>query len=155
MEILFFILLFIFYLYDRQQIRKKDRKETHKELSHLLDVKHTELFTFTENTTNLPDFIFIPQEEKRAYLSSLQWDIKRKDRLHIDNYTCQMCKATGTKLEVHHIHYRTFKNENVHTDLVSVCRLCHQQIHDLYGYNHNSEFPLIKPKLVNTKILQD
>ena len=155
MEILFFILLFIFYLYDRQQIRKKDREETYQELSHLLDVQHTKLFIFEESSIKLPDFIFIPQEEKKAYLSSIQWDIKRKERLHIDNYTCQMCGAIRTKLEVHHLHYRSFKNENVHIDLISLCRLCHQQIHDLYGYNHNDEFPLVKPKLVNHKILQD
>lgn len=155
MEILFFILLFIFYLYDRQQIRRKDREETHKDLSHLLDVKHTKLFIFEESNSELPDFIFIPQEEKIAYLSSLEWNIKRKERLYIDNYICQMCGASGTKLEVHHLHYRTFKSENPHTDLISVCRLCHQQIHNLYGYNHNDEFPLVKPKLVNPKILQD
>ena len=79
MEILFFILLFIFYLYDRQQIRKKDREETHKELSHLFDVKHTKLFTFTEkNATHLPDFIFIPQEEKKAYLCAIKKVIIRR-----------------------------------------------------------------------------
>lgn len=146
MEILFFLALFIFYLYDRQQIHKRDREETHKDLSHLSKVKHTKLPILEEFGPNLPDFIFIPQEEKKAYLNSLQWDTKRKERLHIDNYTCQMCNTTGTKLEVHHLHYRSFKSEDPHTDLISVCRLCHQQIHDLYGYNHNDEFPLIKPK---------
>lgn len=79
--------------------------------------------------------------EKKAYIASPEWNTKRLAVLKRDSYSCQRCGAYGVPLEVHHLHYRTFKTENL-SDLVSLCRDCHQAIHDKYGYDYNDEFPI-------------
>lgn len=66
------------------------------------------------------------------YLTSEKWKTKVKARLSIDGYTCQQCGSRGTptnRLEIHHFHYRTVGNENVFTDLVTLCSNCHKNIH--------------------------
>ena len=78
---------------------------------------------------------------KKQYLKSKEWNTKRKATLARDNYTCQSCGATGVPLEVHHIHYHTFGIENG-SELVSVCRSCHQAVHDKHGYGYNSTYPV-------------
>ena len=85
----------------------------------------------------------ITPEIKRIYLSSNAWQKRRIARLKFDHYTCQGCGIQGVPLEIHHLHYRTFRKES-NSDLVSVCRSCHQHIHDTYGYDYSSNFPLIK-----------
>lgn len=60
------------------------------------------------------------------YIHSKQWAEKRDERLKIDNFTCQICCGPGE--EVHHKHYRTLGNENVETDLITLCRMCHKAV---------------------------
>ena len=79
---------------------------------------------------------------KHLYLSSNKWKVLRLEVLLRDSYECQMCTST-TSLEVHHITYKHFTNESL-GELVTVCRNCHQRIHNKYGYNYNYKFPLIK-----------
>ena len=52
----------------------------------------------------------------------------------IDNYKCCMCGQDNehTRLQVHHLHYRTLGEENPMTDLVSLCKSCHEKLHRLY-----------------------
>lgn len=78
---------------------------------------------------------------KQAYIKSPKWNLLRKQILHRDNYTCQKCNATNISLEVHHIRYANFGNEQL-SDLVSVCRDCHQSIHNQYGYDYNTNYPI-------------
>ena len=80
---------------------------------------------------------------KKAYLASPEWDTKRKQVLERDLYACQGCGNTGIPLEVHHITYTNYGSESL-SDLVTVCRPCHQSIHDKYGYNYSDTFPLEK-----------
>lgn len=79
--------------------------------------------------------------DKQAYLKSSQWQTLRKKVLKRDAYTCQSCQTSGIPLEVHHITYIRLGNENI-SDLVSVCRYCHQAIHDKYGYSHTTIYPI-------------
>jgi len=61
------------------------------------------------------------------YLLSDQW---KELRLHIferDNNICQHCKLNPAE-EVHHLTYNSIYKEPL-SDLISVCRTCHQQIH--------------------------
>ena len=81
---------------------------------------------------------------KKSYLQSEQWQNLREACMKRSNYTCEACGIDGVPLEVHHLHYRTFTKEST-SDLVCVCRHCHQAIHDKYGYDYTSEFPVIKP----------
>ena len=81
---------------------------------------------------------------KNDYLHSPEWQAKRKQRLAIDNYICQGCGKDNIPLEIHHINYDTLYNEDINF-LVSVCRDCHQAIHDKYGYKGNY-FPVVHQK---------
>lgn len=61
------------------------------------------------------------------YINSESWKIKRKEALIRDNNLCQVCKK-NTAEEVHHITYENLFNENLE-DLLSVCKICHIEIH--------------------------
>ena len=74
------------------------------------------------------------QEERRArlsyydYLRSEEWQRKRRARLKLDGYRCQMC-GSGTNLQVHHISYDSLRTDAEIDDLVTLCRACHEQVH--------------------------
>ena len=71
---------------------------------------------------------------KQAYLDDIVWDTKRKETLSRDNYTCQSCRQSGIPLEVHHWKgYDQLPYEGIEC-LVSLCRSCHQEEHDIHGY---------------------
>lgn len=74
-------------------------------------------------------------EQYKEYMLSHEWDQKRIQRLWIDDYECVMCGKTADegRLHVHHIHYRTLGNENVMTDLCTLCDECHRKIHRYYN----------------------
>lgn len=61
------------------------------------------------------------------YYSSPAWQQKRSERLKIDDYRCQKCGFTRA-LEVHHINYERFGNEDVSRDLITLCKKCHNEI---------------------------
>lgn len=115
-----------------------------------LEVPHTpsKLKTFEELYADMPDIslkeINLPAyitQTKKAYLASPRWQILRKQILKRDQYTCQGCGINGVPLEVHHITYINYESEQL-SDLVSVCRDCHQAIHDKHGYDYTNTFPL-------------
>lgn len=115
-----------------------------------LEVPHTpsKLKTFEELYADMPDIslkeINLPAyiaQTKKAYIKSPQWQILRKQVLKRDQYTCQGCGINGVPLEVHHITYINYESEQL-SDLVSVCRDCHQAIHDKHGYDYTNTFPL-------------
>ena len=60
------------------------------------------------------------------YLKSERWQNLRKSVLHRDNELC-ICGKKAT--EVHHKTYERLGNEPP-SDLVSLCRNCHQNVHD-------------------------
>ena len=68
------------------------------------------------------------------YMKSDQWRKKRLERLQLDDFTCCMCgrPAASCKhgLQVHHISYKNLTNEDVYSDLVSLCPRCHILIHN-------------------------
>lgn len=65
------------------------------------------------------------------YMKSNDWKRKRQERLQIDGNRCIMC-GRSWNLEVHHIHYRSLGHENVLSDLCTLCKSCHQLIHNYY-----------------------
>lgn len=145
---LFGLLFFIFYFLDRKKISKSNSKQNYEYLKEFLKSDYTYTPSTPHTKYELPDLIYISQVEKKAYLDSPQWKTIKRQRLAIDQYTCQSCNQSGLSLEVHHLHYRTFKSESL-SDLISVCRNCHKAIHSKYGFNYNDEFPLVKPKRIN------
>lgn len=83
---------------------------------------------------NLPD-------DYKEYINSPEWQGKRSERLRMDNFRCQKCGSTRS-LQVHHTTYQNFKHENVATDLITLCKLCHE----LIEYQKTEEYRIEKEK---------
>ena len=83
--------------------------------------------------------MFMSAEDKKAYLQSAKWQRMRSFKLTM-NPVCECC-GFGTTLEVHHITYKRLGNERPE-DLAVVCRTCHQSIHDKYGYDRRTTYPI-------------
>jgi len=76
--------------------------------------------------------------DKQEYLESDKWARTRQTRLDIDSNECVKC-GEKNKLEIHHITYKRLFNENIY-DLVTLCRSCHQEVHDKLGYSPHGTF---------------
>ncbi len=65
------------------------------------------------------------------YLQSVAWKKKSRARRTIDNDRCAtpMCFRTDA-LHVHHTTYDRIGDENVETDLLTLCERCHAAEHD-------------------------
>lgn len=76
-----------------------------------------------------------------AYIASDKWRRKRIERLEIDDYKCVVCKGNGTeyRLEVHHLHYDSFQDENPLLDLVTACSRCHPYLDDVRKARTNAK----------------
>ena len=87
---------------------------------------------------------------KRQYLHSTAWRDKREATLRRDRYCCRKC-SSSTNLDVHHIRYSNLPNEPTQ-DLITLCRSCHQQEHDLHGYSQTySDYMRWNQPLKNSK----
>ena len=53
----------------------------------------------------------------------------RAHALDRDNYTCQHCGAKNTRLEVHHIKYRSQGGSDDLDNLITLCEKCHHDLH--------------------------
>lgn len=67
--------------------------------------------------------------EMNDYYQTQKWAEKRNARLKLDGYKCAKCGFTRA-LEVHHINYERFGDEDVSRDLITLCKKCHQEIED-------------------------
>ena len=54
---------------------------------------------------------------------------RREAVLHRDNYTCQCCGKKHTRLEVHHIIFRSQGGTDDEKNLITLCKVCHDAIH--------------------------
>lgn len=72
----------------------------------------------------------------RRYIRSPTWQEKKRQRMEIDGYKCVMCGrhiSHCRTMQVHHITYARLGNENVLTDLCTLCGSCHKKIHNYYN----------------------
>ena len=67
------------------------------------------------------------------YISSEAWKVKRQERLTLDAGLCVVCKAPAES--VHHLTYVHLGDEDVRTELVSVCAACHHHFDDLERFH--------------------
>ncbi len=58
------------------------------------------------------------------------WSSRREAILNRDNYTCQVCGKKNTRLEVHHIIFRSQGGTDDENNLITLCKECHSAIHD-------------------------
>lgn len=85
--------------------------------------------------------------DRQFYLDHLSSDKFKKlklNRLVIDKFECQQChcKVTAETSHCHHITYKRLGNEK-YKDLVTVCPVCHNEIHKFHGKNA-IYYPLLK-----------
>lgn len=78
------------------------------------------------------------KRDKKLYMKSSSWKQKRERILYRDCYMCVSCLSSD-QLEIHHKTYKRLGNEK-DSDLVTLCRKCHQRQHDHYGYNYQTVF---------------
>ena len=65
--------------------------------------------------------------EYNEYLNTEQWNEKKEHRLALDNNQCVLCFSTNS-LHVHHVTYERLFDE-LPSDLMTVCKSCHETIH--------------------------
>ncbi len=75
----------------------------------------------------------ISYKNKQRYFKSALWRSVRSRIKARDNYLCKRCGSPHS-LEVHHITYIRFGRE-LPEDLVTLCRGCHQAVHNKHGYS--------------------
>lgn len=58
-----------------------------------------------------------------------------------DNYTCQICKQRGIKLNAHHLNnYRDYKEERTNVNNgITLCQKCHKNFHKIYKNRNNTK----------------
>ena len=68
------------------------------------------------------------------YLKSDEWKEKRKYIMDMADWTCSKCGNKATQL--HHISYDNLGDEELDTDVIALCKDCHDEIHGKgdYGY---------------------
>ena len=77
------------------------------------------------------------REGYHKYISSSPvWAEKREARKEIDEHKCRTCHHDGSedRLEVHHAHYDSFRNEDVESDLITLCSRCHEAITNVFRH---------------------
>lgn len=64
----------------------------------------------------------------KEYLQSDHWGFVKAKKLYFCKKQCCICESKS-RLEVHHKTYKNLGKEDL-DDLIIVCRICHQSIHD-------------------------
>lgn len=72
------------------------------------------------------------QKYKWAYQKGVNYGFAnaRAHALDRDNYTCQCCGKKHTRLEVHHIIFRSQGGSDELDNLLTLCEKCHKALHD-------------------------
>ncbi len=58
------------------------------------------------------------------------YESRKEAVLHRDNYACQICGKKHTRLEVHHIVFRSQGGTDEEDNLITLCEDCHHGIHN-------------------------
>lgn len=80
-----------------------------------------------EDRCQTPQRVAVTDAMKEAYYLNDHWIQIRQDRLRYDGYSCLLCRSDEF-LQIHHIKYVLFAEKHWH--LMTVCRECHEQIHE-------------------------
>lgn len=77
--------------------------------------------------------------EYKAYISSPEWQLKRKEAIAYHGEACKSCHKVprNKSVDIHHLSYTNFTNENVKTELVPLCRTCHTAVHRQFKLNNS------------------
>lgn len=103
-----------------------------------------------ENAKNWQGGITPENHSERYSDKSKNWRISVFER---DNYTCQMCKQVGYKLNAHHI-IPFSKDKSLRFELsngITLCVKCHKKIHLLERQRDKFQFDLFSVSCANKK----
>lgn len=78
--------------------------------------------------------------------------------LNRDNYKCQICGKEHTRLEVHHIVFRSTGGSDRIDNLVTLCSDCHKKIHNgeiefkknVKSFKHHSHMNIMRKRLLDS-----
>ena len=70
----------------------------------------------------------ISQKRPGNRVASVPYSRLRKEILERDNWRCQVCGRIKN-LDVHHLRRRSALGEDLKTNLITLCRECHQMLH--------------------------
>lgn len=77
------------------------------------------------------------------YIRSDEWKQKEQERMNVDDNKCVMCGRPSEKtrhgLQVHHITYNNLGNEDIMSDLVTLCAPCHKKMHNYLNRNRGDD----------------
>ena len=157
MEILFFIILtavissFIEYYRDKNKyFRTREEGSAKKVRDFLSGNKHRDLADALEK---IKDDIYedrsrgseirVPREEYIEHIKGDKFKKLKMERLKLDDYKCQICFKQVDEMtsHCHHITYLRVLNEKI-SDLSTLCRCCHNKLHEFHGKN-KGHYPLI------------
>ena len=157
MEILFFIILtavissFIEYYKDKNKyFRAREEGSIKKVKDFLSGNKHRDLADALEK---IKDDIYedrsrgteirVPREEYIEHIKGDKFKKLKMERLKLDEYRCQICFKQVDEMtsHCHHITYLRVLNEKI-SDLSTLCRCCHNKLHEFHGKN-KGHYPLI------------
>ena len=93
----------------------------------ILPIKHLVLETASFDTHKLKN----PNVSGWGYQRGVNYGFanSREHALCRDNYTCQICGAKKTRLEVHHIVFRSLGGSDDLDNLITLCEKCHYDLH--------------------------
>lgn len=75
------------------------------------------------------------REQYATYLRSPEWDAKRRGRMALAQYRCEVCNS-GEHLQVHHRTYAR-RGRELLEDLIVLCEPCHE-LFTRYGRLENA-----------------
>lgn len=91
------------------------------------------------------------KNDYNEYITSKEWNEKRKYIAEQRNFTCQMCNKIVTKgYHIHHLTYENFTNEK-DEDLLFLCKECHEKIHYRNNKKNNDDLILSRKVLSSTE----
>ena len=84
---------------------------------------HVELASFDIHKITNPNVIDYQKGRKFDFENTKAFILSR------DKHSCQKCKATETKLAVHHINFKSNGGTDSPDNLVTLCNKCHKKLH--------------------------
>jgi 5-methylcytosine-specific restriction endonuclease McrA len=73
---------------------------------------------------NIPN----PQKRPRIRVAAELYARLRREILERDGWHCQKC-GSSKSLDVHHLRRRSALGDDAETNLITLCRECHQSLH--------------------------
>ena len=108
--------------------------------------------TFSDYTPPTPKQLstYVTNAQKKEHMQSEYWKNLKQKRWEIAGGVCERCKQFPCT-DLHHLHYQNLLEEDI-SEVVYLCRACHQHIHDKFGYSRHEHFPIHGDQIPPNKV---